>query len=323
MHDQRRLERRSVSISEFEAMVRKYRTWHLYGPDDELGAANRVTQATVSAALAAPRRGRVFQLAIPLASTGPLTGKSGRVNPQHVMLRHGGDIMLADGGPHTVDYTDDVVYMPMQSATQWDGLCHIFYGGRTYNGRGPESVDGTGARSSSITNLIDRCVGRGVLLDIPRWLGVDWLEAGAAIQGSDLAACAEHEGVDVGPGDFVLLRTGWLARSRQAGTWEGYLGSSAPGLGVSAADYICPRGAVAVASDTAVGEAIPFETADIRLPLHVLLLVNAGIYLGEMWDLENLAEDCAAEGTYDCLLVAPPLPVTGAVGSPVTPIAIR
>jgi hypothetical protein len=218
MHDQRRLEPRRVSISEFETMVGKYRTWDLYGPDDELGA--------VSAALAAPRRGAVFQLAIPLASTGPLTGKAGRVNPQHVMLRHGGDIMLAGGGPHTVDYTDDVVYMPM--------------------------------RSSSIT-----------------------------------------------------------------GTWEGYLGSSAPGLGVSAADYICPRGAVAVASDTAVGEAIPFETADIRLPLHVLLLVNAGIYLGEMWDLESLAEDCAAEGTYDCLLVAPPLPVTGAVGSPVTPIAIR
>jgi kynurenine formamidase len=230
---------------------------------------------------------------------------------------------MAPGGPVGFDYTDDVLYLPLQASTQWDALCHIFYAGRTYNDRGTESVTSAGALRGSVANLAGRTVGRGVLLDIPRWAGRDWLEPGEAIQADHLEECARAQGVEIGTGDFVLVRTGQLAQVRRNGSWGAYSGGPAPGLGVSAAEFLCPRGVVAVATDTWGIEVIPYETGSLRAPLHVVLLVNAGVHIGEMWDLEELAADCASDGGYEFLLCAPPLRITGAVGSPVNPIAVK
>lgn len=314
---------RVVDVEALEAVAARYRTWGRWGPEDELGAANLLTPDTVRAALALPRRGAVFSLSLPLDNTGPMTGRNGRVNPRHVMLRHGGDIALTPGGPTGFDYTDDALYLPLQASTQWDALCHIFYAGRTYNDRGPETVTSAGALTNSVTNLSERTVGRGVLLDIPRWAGREWLAAGEAIQAEHLEACARDQGVEIGVGDFVLVRTGQLAQVRRTGSWDAYSGGPAPGLGVSAAEFLCPRGVVGVVTDTWGIEVIPYETGALRAPLHIVLLVNAGVYIGEMWDLEALAADCATDGGYEFLLVAPPLRITGAVGSPVNPIAVK
>jgi kynurenine formamidase len=221
-------------------------------------------------------------------------------------------------------FVDDAVYMPLQAATQWDSLCHCFFDGTGYNGHGVETVTASGgATRNSITNFVDRSVGRGVLLDIARYKGRSWLDPGEAIQAEDLEACAVAQGVSVGEGDFVLIRTGQLAQVRSQGAWGDYAGGPAPGLGVSAADFLCPRGITAVATDTWGAEVRPYETTDMMAPLHVILLVNAGIYIGEMWDLETLAEDCAADGVYEFLLTAQPLTISGSVASPVTPMAIK
>ena len=319
----RQLERRALGRRDVDRLIESFRTWGRWGDDDELGAANHLTPEIVAAALALPSRGAVFSLSLPLERGGPTLARVGRTGPQHIMLRHGGDVAMRPGGAHGVDYTDDAIYMPLQSATQWDGLCHVFFDGKTYNGRGPESVGSNGALHNSITNLVERSVARGVLLDVPRWLGREHLEAGEAIQAEDLEACAAHQGVEVRTGDFVLVRTGHMKVTRASGSWDGYLGGPAPGLGLSAAEFLCPRNVVAVATDTALVEVFPYEVSDVKIPLHVVLLVNAGVYLGEMWDLEALAEDCAADGVYEFLLVAPPLDITGAVGSPVTPLAIK
>jgi kynurenine formamidase len=312
---------RTVSLEELEATAKKWRTWGRWGPEDELGAANLLTPDVVAAALAVPRRGAVFSLSLPLDASGPMTGRNGRVNPQHLMLRQGGDI--AQAGSAGFDYTDDVLYMPLQASTQWDALCHIFYQGRAYNDRGTHTVTNAGALRNGITNLSDRCLSRGVLLDIPRWAGLDWLEPGATIQAEHLEQCAADQGVEVRTGDIVLVRTGQLAQVRARGSWGDYAGGPAPGLGVSAADFLCPRGVVAVATDTWGIEAMPYETGPLRAPLHIVLLVNAGVHIGEIWDLEALAADCAADGLYEFLLCAPPLNITGAVGSPVNPIAVK
>ena len=180
-----------------------------------------------------------------------------------------------------------------------------------------------GARYNSITNLKDRAVGRGVLLDVPRALDRPWLEPGDVIQAEDLEACAERQGVEVGEGDFVLVRTGHLAQCRADGDWGTYCGGASPGLGLGAADFLCPRHVVGVATDTWGIEAIPYETEGVRAPLHVVLLVNAGVYIGEMWDLEALAEDCAADGRYTFVPDRASLTITGAVGSPINPLAIK
>ncbi|WKN60267.1 cyclase family protein [Rhodococcus opacus] len=265
----------------------------------------------------------MFSLSLPMDRSGPQTGVNGRVNPQHIMLKHGGDILAVPPEVGELRATDDAVYLPLQSSTQWDALAHMFYDGHTYNGRGPETVTSQGAQFNSITNLRDRAVGRGVLLDIPRWLGREWLDPGEAIQAEDLAECARAQGSEVGEGDFVLVRTGQITQRRSVGSWGDYAGGPAPGLGVSAADFLCQRRVAAIATDTWGVEALPYESGELRAPLHIILLINAGVYLGELWDLDALADDCAADGTYEFFLVAVPLSITGAVGSPVNPIAIK
>ncbi|MEU7814345.1 cyclase family protein [Pseudonocardia sp. NPDC049154] len=310
--------RRTHTRAHVEALAAKYRTWGHWGPDDELGAANRVTPERIVAAAGLVRRGAVFSLALPMDGEGPMTGRNGRVNPQHVMLRDGGDMAPGD----VQGYTDDAVYLPLQASTQWDALCHFFHEGRAYNDRGPESVTSRGAVHNSITGLRDRAIGRGVLLDLPRAAGRPWWEPGEAIQPEDLERCAAVQGVEVREGDFLLVRTGEIARRRAAGGWGDYAGGPAPGLGVDSAEFLCPRGIVGVATDTWGIEAIPYE-APLLAPLHVILLVNAGIYIGEMWDMEELADDCAADGVGEFLLTAPPLTITGAVGSPLNPIAVK
>ncbi|WP_218010448.1 cyclase family protein [Actinomadura chibensis] len=316
------LRKREHTRASVEELAVRHRTWGVWGPDDELGAPNRVTAEKVLAAVREVRKGAVFSLALPLDRSGPQGAGSLRANPQHVML-----VLPTDPWPGENPlqrFSDDAVYMPLQSGTQWDGLCHAFYDGRTYNGRGTSSVTANqGAKFNSVTNLKDRAVGRGVLLDVARWSGHDHLPTDASIQAEDLARCAADQGVEVGEGDFVLVRTGELARVREAGSWGRYAGGPAPGLGVSAAEFLCSRRVSGVASDTWGLEALPYETSDLIAPLHAILLVNAGIYIGEMWDLEALAGDCAADGGYAFLLAAQPLTITGAVGSPINPVAIK
>ncbi|MDV6212755.1 cyclase family protein [Rhodococcus erythropolis] len=318
------LNRRSYDRADIDRIARSYRTWGNWGPDDELGAANHVTPARIAAAAQSVRHGRVFSLALTLDRHGPMVGGGPRVNPQHVMLRtpHNPIPGLDDDGLQRA--SDDAVYMPLQCSTQWDAFCHIYYDGQTYNGRGYDSISTLdGATHNSITNLRDRAVGRGVLLDVARHFGKDTLAPGESIQHEDLEACATAQGVEVGEGDFVLVRTGFMESRRATGAWGDYAGGHAPGLGVSTSKFFCERHVVGVSTDTWGIEAIPFETADLMSPLHIILLVNAGIYIGEMWDLEALAADCAKDSVYDFFLSAPPLMISGATGTPLNPLAIK
>lgn len=302
----------------------QYRNWGQWGPDDELGSMNYVTADKVAAASKLVKRGRVFSLALPLDSEGPMTGGLGRINPVHLMLQDGGDIESgAQDHLPTLRYTDDAVYLVLQCSTQWDALSHIYHDGKMYNGYGTREVTSLGAKKNSITNIKDRAVGRGVLLDLPRFKDKQWLEASEQISAEDLAGCASAQGVEVGEGDFVLVRTGQLLERRTAGEWGDFAGGPAPGLAISAADFFCPRHVATVSTDTWGTEVLPNETPDVWQPLHIIMLVNAGIHLGEMWDMEELAADCAEDGIYEFMLVAPPLTVTGSVGSPVNPQAIK
>jgi kynurenine formamidase len=314
----------SISTEQVVEKARQYRNWGKWGADDELGSANYITQEKVLNASRLVRRGKVFSLALPLDAEGPMTGGFGRINPVHLMLQDGGDISSgAQDHLATLRYTDDAVYLVLQSSTQWDALAHIYHDGQMYNGYGTDAVTSQGAQKNSITNMKDRAVGRGVLLDIPRYKGKQWLDTSEIIGADDLEGCAQQQGVEVGEGDIVLVRTGQLLERRTAGAWGDFAGGPAPGLGISAADFFCPRHVAAVATDTWGTEVLPNESPEVFQPLHIIMLVNAGIYLGEMWDLEELAADCADDGIYEFMVVAPPLTVTGSVGSPVNPQAIK
>lgn len=314
-----------VSLEALQRAFEKYSTWGRW--DNDLGTLNYVTPEMILGAARTVTRGRVFSLSIPFDENGPITNLPPRNNPSHVMYRDGGDIAFAHAaGERTYMSTDDAVYMPLQAATQWDSLSHPFFDGRMYNGLGPEHVTSRGALRNSIALAVDRMVGRGVLLDVPKSLGRDWLDRGEAVEADDLERCVEAQGVEVREGDFVLVRTGRMGAVAARGVWEDeYSGGVSAGMGMSVADFFCPRNVAAVAIDTFSADVIPFQTAAAgsRCPAHVVLTVAAGIHLGEDWNLETLAADCAEDGVYEFLLTAQPLPITGAVGSPVNPIAIK
>jgi kynurenine formamidase len=312
-------------LESVKAMAERYRNWGKWGPDDELGTVNYITPQKIIDAAGLVRKGKVFSLALPLDASGPMTGAYGRVNPIHVMLQDGGDIASGaqDHFP-ALRYTDDAVYLVLQCATQWDALAHIYHEGQMYNGYGTEAVNSQGANKNSITQVKDKMVSRGVLLDIASYKDKQWLDESEPIEAADLAGAAERQGVDVGEGDIVLVRTGRIGLVRERGYWgEEYAGGPAPGLAISSAEFLCERHVSAVATDTWGIEVLPNETADVFQPLHIILLVNAGIHIGEMFDLEALAADCREDGVYEFMFVAPPLTVTGSVGSAINPQAIK
>lgn len=313
-----------MDIATVRALAKQYRNWGKWGTADELGTLNYITPEKVVAAARLVRRGTVISLAIPFDSNGPQSGFGGRTNPLHYMLQDGGDV--ASGAQDFIPglrYCDDAVTMPLQCATQWDALSHIYFDGKMYNDRGPELVTSSGARANSIDKLRSKIVSRGVLLDIPRYRGKPWLEPGEAIYPADLDGAAAKEQVQVESGDIVLIRTGQLAQVRATGSWGQYAGGPAPGLSLTVAEWLAKHEIAGYATDTWGTEVIPNETPDVFQPLHCVAIVNMGMLVGEIFDLEELATDGAGDGIYAFLFVAPPLPITGAVGSPINPQAIK
>ena len=220
--------------------------------------------------------------------------------------------------------TDDMISMPLQGATQWDSLAHIVFRGQMYNGRPYSLVDGRGARKNSIDKIKARAMGRGVLLDIPRHRGVPWLEPGQVIEGDELEACAKSQGIGIKDGDFLLVRTGNLTMCRAQGSWGEYAGGARPGLGLSCVPWLYEKSVASVSSDNYGVEVQPCEVEGLpRSALHLACIANMGLLFGEIFDLDDLADDCAGDNVYEFLFVAPPLPVTRAVGSPINPYAVK
>ena len=314
----------SFSREEVEKIARSHRNWSRWGDDDQVGTVNFIDAECVLRAASLVRQGKVISCALPYDNNGPQNGTFGRVNPIHTMLQDGGDAAIgAQDDLAGLRYADDAVYMPLQSGTQWDALAHIFYEGTMYNGYPQEMVSSRGASVCGIEQMADKIVTRGILLDIPRHRGVNWLAPGDGISGAELAACAEAEGVEPARGDLLLVRTGAIAMVRATGEWGSYSAGDAPGLNLSAAEWLCDTEVAGVATDTWGMEVRPNETDEIFQPLHVVLIVNAGMLIGEIFDLEALAADCAEDGVYEFMFVGPPLPFTHAVGSPLNPLAIK
>jgi kynurenine formamidase len=183
-------------------------------------------------------------------------------------------------------------------------------------------VSNYGAPRLGSEKLKASLVGRGVLLDVPRAQGREWLDDGHPITVEELEATAEHERVRIADGDILLIRTGQMGRCRQQG-WGTYAGGDAPGRSFFTIPWLAEKRIAAVASDTWGVEVRPNELPDSFQPFHIPALVYMGLLLGEMFDLERLATACADDGVYEMLVSAPPLPITGAAGAQPGPVGIR
>lgn len=328
-----------ADMTEFRRVARELSNWGRWGDADELGTLNFITAEKVQRAASLVRHGKVFALGVDFGSSGPQGAFGFRHNPIHLMTIDGGDASsLAQYGPgweqnptaremgkYLVDnpfrFNDDMIIMPLQAATQWDALSHVYYDDQLYNGFPADSVTSLGAYHCGIDKVdVKGITSRGVLLDLVRHRGAEvFLEHGNPITPEELDDVARSQGVTIESGDIVLIRTGWWTRFLMtANKTEPY-----SGLDWRCAQWLHDHEVAAVASDNLQVEDPVSGVDGLFLPLHLLCPRDMGLMLGEYWDLTALAADCAADGVYEFQLVAPPLRFVGAVGSPVNPIAIK
>jgi kynurenine formamidase len=304
---------------ELKDLAKRVSNWGRWGGDDQRGTLHFITPDSVRRGAAAVRRGETFPLSIPYDEDGPQTGAiPGRINPKRTVLMAN---TAFTGDPSDFTTSDDLVEMGVQAATHWDALAHVGYERLLYNNT-PDAVvtQEAGAARLGIEHY-GPIVTRGILLDIARLTGVDYFEDNYAIDGDDLAAAEEEAGVSVESGDVLLVRTGqmeWLRRGDKQ-----RFNDPSPGLGVGAIEYMHDKEVAAVATDTLVFEVWPCEDPAVMLPVHMIDLRDMGLVQGQLWHLDELAADCAADGVYEFLLAATPLPITHAVGGPVAPTATK
>jgi kynurenine formamidase len=280
-----------------------------WGAEDQRGAANRMTPAKALEARDVIKQGMVYQLGRVYESGMPMFGT------RHYSLRIPQAFKIP--GKNQATYHDELVSGELgQIGTQFDGLGHLGIGDLFYNGNNRADF----AQPEGLTKLGIENVGplftRGVLIDVAKLKGKPQLESGYEITAADLQAALKSQGIEIRPGDVVLIHTGWgsLWMKDNARYIQG-----CPGIGVAAAQFLADEEVIVVGSDNWGVEVSPNPDATLAAPVHQLLIAKNGIYLHENLNTEELARDSVYEFAY----VFAPLRLKGATGSPGNPIAIR
>jgi kynurenine formamidase len=307
----------NVSKGEFERIFEQVRNWGRWGDDDERGTLNLLTPERTVAATRLVHTGRCVSMALEISST------AGPDNP-HPAVHYMSQMHDIDIGSGGVTFAMDFLGMDFHGDchTHIDALCHIAYEGRLYNGRPATDVTSHGSRLQDITAYGDGVVGRGVLLDIPRLRGVEWLEPGEAVTRAELEAVETAEGVRLGEGDILVFRTGHHARRLSLGAWDNsYAGDGKAGLHVDTILWMHERGIAAFLPD-GDGEAVPSSVDGILYPIHPLQITAMGMACSDSLNLEDVARACAEERRWEFLVLCAPLRLPGGTGSPFNPIAV-
>ena len=306
----------------------KPNNWGTWGKDDQLGAVNYLEPKHIVKAAKLIKEGKVFSLAIPLDATGPVFPS--RIAPQHLMVATGAD--YAAGQPAyagKMKFADDYIYMALQGSTQWDALSHAWYDSTLYNGVPETDIRSSpiagGATKLGIENVKTSFVGRAVLIDVLAYKGGS-LPAGYVITRSDIEETLKAQKTKVTQGDIVILRTGvvpdFYKLTDPIAKTQFMLGPQT-GIGADVVEWVDKMEIVGIAADNIALEVLPNPNPEDTLSIHGSLLRDLGVYIGEIWWLEELAADCAEDGRYEFFIAAQPLNIPGAVGSPLNPIAIK
>jgi len=259
------------------------------------------------------RRGvRTFDLGRPLFVGMPQSHN----HPQfwHTLPRRHGDMVRADGG----SAANDMISMGTHVGTHIDALAHVSHDGKLHGGADAVAAVVGGRFLEHGVHTIAPMVKRGVLLDVPAALGLHACQPAYEITPNDLETSLKKQGVQVGAGDVVLIRSGWGTRFDEGA--EAYAGKATgvPGVGEKGAHWLADRRVHAAGADTIAFERLAPGAAHSLLPAHRVLLVEAGIYIIESMALDELA----AAGVHEFTFVLVPMNILGATGSPVRPLAV-
>jgi Putative cyclase len=297
----------------------EHHAWDVWGRSDELGSLNRVGPAEVLAATRTVQDGTVVPLTLPLNEPDPGIFPH-RPAYDHVVekTRNGQD--------------DKVDNLFLQFSSQWDGLRHVHFRHEYWGGRHEEDLDATDDLG------IDRWsvrgpMGRGVLVDVAR----HYADKGTPLvpdEAFDITPAVIEDvvaaqGVTLRPGDFLVLRTGWMEWYRQQpddarAEMRGSVGNGFAGPGLDSArataEFLWDTGLVSVAADNVACERLPVDRA--KGFLHRRMIPLLGMAIGEFWSLAEISAACAAAGRYEFLLVSAALRIPRGVGSPANAYAV-
>lgn len=303
---------------ELDAMFDSLSNWGRWGDSDE-GALALITDEMRSRAAALVREGRT----ISLANDMPVHPSPETPNPaQHHMLRSGDaiDTTGVAGYEACHDFVGTAVHG--MGLTHIDALCHMFVKGRMFNGLGPEHVRSTGALRNTILSTADGIVGRGVLLDISRVRGREYLDGGEPIGVSDLERAEKAAGLRVGPGDILIIGTGRDARRDACPDSINPTIDGLAGLHPECLPWLRDRD-VAVLGCDGISDILPgLGTDGWPFPIHQVGITAMGLHLIDNMRLLELSTTCAELNRWEFLVTIGALRVPGGTGSPVNPIAI-
>lgn len=299
----------TVTRVEFDAWMQEISNWGRWGNEDELGTLNLITDRKRIEAAALVRDGTTVSLSLPVNKQ----RDSVNSNPfQHSLTE-------STFGGHTVAGDVYSVQYHGFAHSHMDGLPHFSHKGTFYNGFSVDVLTPTGSERLGIHNAYLGIFSRGLLVDIPRLRGVDFLEPGTALTAADLEAWEEQTGLRVGSGDVLLIRTGRWERVRQLGQWN-FVGQAA-GVHASLAKWLKARDVAVLGSD-GVSDVMPSGVEGLFNPLHELVIVGLGMPLLDNLDLDALAATAAEKNRWEFLFVGSPLRVEGGTGSPMNPLAL-
>ncbi len=291
-----------------------------WGPDDQLGRLNMMTEQSKAAILSRISTGVVYDLSVEYFMGMPGWFPAGDPRYTFWMTHTPKGNVVADPmkvgkemNEH-VSYTGTAFSMYAHTGTHIDALNHFGLNGKVYNDFSADEHLGDHGWTKTGAETIPPIVARGVLIDVAAYKGVDMLPAGYRIEQKDIVAALEKQKVELAKGDVILIRTGRMQSYEDA---DAYL-ENPPGLGMDGARYLVEKGAMVIGGDNLSLEAFPSEVEGNYIPVHTFLLAQHGIPIMELVELERLSED----EIYEFAFIGSSLKLRGADAAPMRPIAI-
>jgi kynurenine formamidase len=296
----------TISAQEIDAMFNALSNWGRWGDDDMRGTLNLVTPEKRRQAAALVREGVSVSLSQNFSSVEGIDNTT----PMQIIMT------ATEGFPVAMD--EWRIFYHGLTYTHMDALCHARYKGQAYNGFPEADATETGCNTSGIEHLKDGILTRGILIDVPRLKGVDYLEPGTPVLPEDIEAWERQTGLTIGSGDVILVRTGRWAKRADIGPYS--LQQESPGVHVSALPLLRERDVAVLGTDVGL-DASPSGVDGVIIPTHTVAIAAMGLIIIDNADFEELAETAARLGRWEFMFQLSPIPVTGGTGSIINPIA--
>lgn len=296
--------------------------WGRWGDDDRLGTLNLITDAKRVEAAGLIDSGRTISLSRDIDPRDP--------DPLGTGLSRVERFMQLDWAGHMFDQplryngaTETVVIFAHGSPTHVDGLGHYSWDGFNYNGFAAKDTTSLGgAQQLSVHHAAHGAVTRGVLLDIPRLHGLEWLPPEYQIHPDELEAAEREQGVRVGSGDALIVHTGNVRAVLADDAQKSDRAGRQPGLHASCLPYLRERDVAVLGSDAIQDVQPSGYSLDLRRPIHTVGLVAMGLWLIDNMEVTELAEACAAGRRWEFFFAALPWRMVGVTSSATNPVAI-